>query len=94
MLCHMQVLSARRPEVFADEITQLFCRYNEPSYVKSLRLELITHVCDERSFPLVRGQRVAVALCPVCMALLHAVLSMILACGCGGVVACAPVASV
>jgi hypothetical protein len=52
----MHAIAARRPDLFADDVTQLFCRYNDPSYVKTLRLELITFVCTEKHFQVVSDE--------------------------------------
>ena len=42
ILQHIELLLSRDPSMFASEFNSFFCRYNEPSYIKSKKLEIIT----------------------------------------------------
>lgn len=59
VLAHVQSLvtsNSASVEVFAPEFKQFFCRYNEPSYIKSLKIEILTVLADEGSAEPIVGE--------------------------------------
>lgn len=52
VLVHIQTLCGRGghcTETFAAEFKQFFCRFNEPSYIKQVKIEILTLVADSVS---------------------------------------------
>ncbi|XP_010519911.1 PREDICTED: beta-adaptin-like protein A [Tarenaya hassleriana] len=47
ILSHLHLLVMRAPFVFASDYKHFYCQYNEPSYVKKLKLEMLTAVANE-----------------------------------------------
>ncbi|KAK9826712.1 hypothetical protein WJX81_000377 [Elliptochloris bilobata] len=46
VLAHFLLLAQRAPSLFSQAYTTFFCRQNEPSYIKSLKLEILVAVAD------------------------------------------------
>ncbi|KAL0888115.1 hypothetical protein Bca101_012098 [Brassica carinata] len=44
---HLHLLVVRAPFIFALDYKHFYCQYNEPSYVKKLKLEMLTAVANE-----------------------------------------------
>uniref|UniRef100_A0A7S4RGM6 AP complex subunit beta n=1 Tax=Alexandrium monilatum TaxID=311494 RepID=A0A7S4RGM6_9DINO len=52
VLVHIQALCSRggeNLEVFGPDFKQFFCRYNEPSYIKTVKIEILTMLADAGS---------------------------------------------
>lgn len=49
VLSHLHLLVMRAPYVFSSDYKHFYCQYNEPSYVKKLKLEMLTAVANESS---------------------------------------------
>ncbi|KAJ6330123.1 hypothetical protein OIU76_008866 [Salix suchowensis] len=49
VLSHLHLLVMRAPYVFSADYKHFYCQYNEPSYVKKLKLEMLTAVANESS---------------------------------------------
>ncbi|XP_039018107.1 beta-adaptin-like protein A isoform X2 [Hibiscus syriacus] len=47
VLSHLHLLVMRAPYVFSSDYKHFYCQYNEPSYVKRLKLEMLTAVANE-----------------------------------------------
>lgn len=47
VLSHLHLLVMRAPFIFASDYKHFYCQYNEPSYVKKLKLEMLTAVANE-----------------------------------------------
>ncbi|CAH8281953.1 unnamed protein product [Eruca vesicaria subsp. sativa] len=47
ILSHLHLLVVRAPFIFASDYKHFYCQYNEPSYVKKLKLEMLTAVANE-----------------------------------------------
>ncbi|XVE97541.1 hypothetical protein REPUB_Repub03eG0028200 [Reevesia pubescens] len=47
VLSHLHLLVMRAPYIFASDYKHFYCQYNEPSYVKRLKLEMLTAVVNE-----------------------------------------------
>ncbi|TYI55876.1 hypothetical protein E1A91_D11G170300v1 [Gossypium mustelinum] len=47
VLSHLHLLIMRAPYVFSSDYKHFYCQYNEPSYVKRLKLEMLTAVANE-----------------------------------------------
>jgi vesicle coat complex subunit len=48
-LKHICLLARRAPAVFAPEFKLFFCRFNEPTYVKLVKLEILAAIADARN---------------------------------------------
>jgi len=48
-LKHIALLAQRAPAVFAEEHKHFFCRFNEPTYVKLVKLDILTAVATPRN---------------------------------------------
>ncbi|KAK6927402.1 Clathrin/coatomer adaptor, adaptin-like, N-terminal [Dillenia turbinata] len=46
VLSHLHLLVMRAPMLFASDHKHFYCQYNEPSYVKKLKLEMLTAVAN------------------------------------------------
>eukprot|EP00898_Chlorokybus_atmophyticus_P000521 jgi/Chlat1/146/Chrsp1S03236 len=46
VLVHMHLMVTRAPILFSSEYKNFYCRYNDPTYVKKLKLEMLTAVAD------------------------------------------------
>ncbi|CAL1386428.1 unnamed protein product [Linum trigynum] len=49
VLSHLHLLVMRAPYIFASDYKHFYCQYNEPSYVKKLKLEMLTAVANENN---------------------------------------------
>ena len=49
-LCHLKLLISREPEVFADKYKDFYCRYTDPSFTKSLKLEILVLIANEKNY--------------------------------------------
>ncbi|PON76494.1 AP-1, 2,4 complex subunit beta [Parasponia andersonii] len=47
VLSHLHLLVIRAPYIFSSDYKHFYCQYNEPSYVKKLKLEMLTAVANE-----------------------------------------------
>ncbi|XP_058785110.1 beta-adaptin-like protein A [Vicia villosa] len=47
ILSHLHLLVMRAPYIFSSDYKHFYCQYNEPSYVKKLKLEMLTAVANE-----------------------------------------------
>ncbi|OMO91014.1 hypothetical protein COLO4_18700 [Corchorus olitorius] len=47
VLSHLHILVMRAPYIFSSDYKHFYCQYNEPSYVKRLKLEMLTAVANE-----------------------------------------------
>ncbi|BBN14125.1 AP-4 complex subunit beta-1 [Marchantia polymorpha subsp. ruderalis] len=47
VLSHLHLLVMRAPMLFASDYKHFYCRYSDPSYVKKLKLEMLTAVANE-----------------------------------------------
>ena len=47
VLSHLHLLVMRAPFIFSSDYKHFYCQYNEPSYVKRLKLEMLTAVANE-----------------------------------------------
>ena len=48
-LCHVKVLVQRTPLLFAQEYKAFFCRFTDPSYVKLVKLDILTVIATENN---------------------------------------------
>ncbi|GMG99055.1 hypothetical protein Nepgr_000895 [Nepenthes gracilis] len=49
VLGHLHLLVMRAPMLFSSDYKHFYCHYNEPSYVKKLKLEMLTAVANENN---------------------------------------------
>lgn len=52
VLVNIQALcehGGNHPDIFGSEFKQFFCRYNEPSYIKNVKINILTTLADEHS---------------------------------------------
>lgn len=47
VLSHLHLLVTRAPFIFASDYKHFYCQYNEPFYVKKLKLQMLTAVANE-----------------------------------------------
>ncbi|KAL3633462.1 hypothetical protein CASFOL_022224 [Castilleja foliolosa] len=47
VLSHLHLLVVRAPFIFSSDYKHFYCQYNEPFYVKKLKLEMLTAVANE-----------------------------------------------
>ncbi|KAM7493242.1 hypothetical protein LguiB_027851 [Lonicera macranthoides] len=47
VLSHLHLLVMRAPIIFSSDYKHFYCQYNEPFYVKKLKLEMLTAVANE-----------------------------------------------
>ncbi|KAM7274821.1 hypothetical protein ACFE04_016687 [Oxalis oulophora] len=47
VLSHLHILVMRAPFIFSSDYKHFYCQYNEPSYVKKLKLDMLTAVANE-----------------------------------------------
>ncbi|PIA65013.1 hypothetical protein AQUCO_00100466v1 [Aquilegia coerulea] len=47
VLSHLHLLVMRAPILFSSDYKHFYCQYNEPSYVKKLKLDMLTAVANE-----------------------------------------------
>eukprot|EP00249_Psilotum_nudum_P021679 c28199_g1_i1 orf=558-3068(-) len=47
VLSHLHLLVMRAPMLFSSDYKHFYCRYSDPSYVKKLKLEMLTAVANE-----------------------------------------------
>lgn len=50
VLQHVNLLIIRSPTTFSSEYKQFFCRYNDPSYIKLLKLEALTNLANDGNY--------------------------------------------
>eukprot|EP01012_Entosiphon_sulcatum_P006984 TRINITY_DN1343_c0_g1_i1.p1 TRINITY_DN1343_c0_g1~~TRINITY_DN1343_c0_g1_i1.p1 ORF type:complete len:781 (+),score=192.30 TRINITY_DN1343_c0_g1_i1:288-2345(+) len=48
-LCHIRLLVSRQPEVFAPAYKDFYLRYNDPSYVRLVKLEILVCITNEKN---------------------------------------------
>eukprot|EP01063_Lacrimia_lanifica_P035547 TRINITY_DN6803_c1_g1_i1.p1 TRINITY_DN6803_c1_g1~~TRINITY_DN6803_c1_g1_i1.p1 ORF type:complete len:763 (+),score=368.79 TRINITY_DN6803_c1_g1_i1:122-2410(+) len=48
-LCHIKLLISREPEPFVDLYKDFYCRYNDPTFVKSLKLEILVLIANDQN---------------------------------------------
>ncbi|KAL8138674.1 hypothetical protein V2J09_004675 [Rumex salicifolius] len=54
VLSHLHLLVMRAPMLFSSDYKHFYCQYNEPSYVKKLKLEMLTAVaCENNTYEIV-----------------------------------------
>merc|ERR550537_407852 len=59
VLVHIQALcmkGADYGEVFGNEFKQFFCRYNDPSYIKAVKIDILTALADAASAEPIVGE--------------------------------------
>lgn len=49
VLCHLHLLVMRAPVLFSSDYKHFYCRYSDPSYIKILKLEMLTAVANENN---------------------------------------------
>ncbi|XP_052188596.1 beta-adaptin-like protein A [Diospyros lotus] len=49
VLSHLHLLVMRAPMLFSSDYKHFYCQYNEPFYVKKLKLEMLTAVANENN---------------------------------------------
>lgn len=49
VLSHIQVLTDRAPQIFADSFKHFFCRFNDPSCVKQIKLDILTMLANDKN---------------------------------------------
>ncbi|KAK9786802.1 hypothetical protein WJX73_006669 [Symbiochloris irregularis] len=49
VLAHFHLLAQRAPILFSSIYTAFFCRMNEPTYIKQLKLEILAAIADEHN---------------------------------------------
>ncbi|KAM6592509.1 hypothetical protein CsatA_000212 [Cannabis sativa] len=47
VLSHLHLLVMRAPYIFSNDYKHFYCQYNEPTYVKKLKLDMLTAVANE-----------------------------------------------
>lgn len=47
VLSHLHLLVLRAPVLFSNDYKHFYCRYSDPTYVKKLKLEMLTAVANE-----------------------------------------------
>ncbi|DBA85225.1 TPA: hypothetical protein ACH3X2_005929 [Trebouxia sp. C0005] len=47
VLCHFHLIAQRAPIIFSQIYTTFYCRINEPSYIKHLKLDILAAIADE-----------------------------------------------
>jgi vesicle coat complex subunit len=66
VLSHLPLLVMRAPYVFSSDYKHFYCQYNEPSYVKKLKLEMLTAVANESSTYEIGECKFSVSFCSLC----------------------------
>ena len=56
VLGHISILVTRVPHVFADSFKDFFCRYNDPSAVKRLKLQIVCDLTNAENYTDVLGE--------------------------------------
>ncbi|XP_006644391.1 beta-adaptin-like protein A [Oryza brachyantha] len=47
VLCHLHLLVMRAPILFSSDYKSFYCQFSDPSYVKKLKLEMLTAIANE-----------------------------------------------
>lgn len=47
VLSHLHILVMRAPMLFSSDYKYFYCQYNQPSYVKKLKLEMLTAIAND-----------------------------------------------
>ncbi|KAJ3671027.1 hypothetical protein LUZ60_008453 [Juncus effusus] len=47
VLCHLHLLVMRAPMLFSSDYKHFYCQFSDPSYVKKLKLEMLTAIANE-----------------------------------------------
>ncbi|KAL6842588.1 hypothetical protein ACP4OV_027432 [Aristida adscensionis] len=47
VLCHLHLLVMRAPMLFSSDYKSFYCHFSDPSYVKKLKLEMLTAIANE-----------------------------------------------
>ncbi len=50
VLAHMKLMLRRSKETFQDEYRQFYCRYNEPTFIHLLKIEILPMLATEHNF--------------------------------------------
>lgn len=58
VLSHLHLLVMRAPMLFSSDYKHFYCHYNEPTYVKKLKLEMLTAVANEDNTYEIGKQRI------------------------------------
>merc|ERR1719262_956951 len=48
-LRNIRLIVQKRPGILATDVKMFFCKYNDPSYVKLEKVDLIVNLCGERN---------------------------------------------
>lgn len=48
-LCHIKVLAHRQPDLFAGDYKSFFCRFHDPTYVKVVKMDLLSCIVTQSS---------------------------------------------
>ena len=49
VLCHIKLLVQREPKVFSSNIKDFYCRHTEPTYIKAVKMEIMTFIATEQT---------------------------------------------
>lgn len=49
ILCHIKLLVQREPKVFQASYKDFFCRHSEPTFMKSVKMDILTFIATESS---------------------------------------------
>lgn len=49
VLHHILLMTGRRPDVFSQDYRQFYTRYNEPSHVKYVKIDILSTIADSRN---------------------------------------------
>ncbi|KEG11747.1 Ap-4 complex subunit beta [Trypanosoma grayi] len=49
VLCHIKLLVQREPQVFQDSYKAFYCHYTEPTYVKAVKIDILSMLTTETS---------------------------------------------
>jgi AP-4 complex subunit beta-1 len=49
LLCHIKLLAQREPKVFAPNIKDFYCRHTELTYIKAVKMEIMTMIATEQT---------------------------------------------
>lgn len=55
-LRNINLLLQKRPDILANEMRVFFCKYNDPSYVKVEKLEIMVRLANERNVDTLLGE--------------------------------------
>lgn len=49
VLCHIKLLAQREPKVFASNMKDFYCRHTETTYIKAIKMEIMTLIATEQT---------------------------------------------